>query len=970
MKRLITLWKLKHGLAGLFFLLLIQSSSLFAQPWLQEYPSINDSLVSSGIGVMDHDILETPEGDFITATSHIPAGQDDYDITIIKVDSVGELLWTQTYGSSGTEAAYSSAATPDGGLVITGLLDSVLTEDGNQGPSFAMKVDGTGALLWYEEFAGANGVTLTRDIEATADNEYLITGYASLIPTAGLLNYYLIRLDSNGNILTEEIFNFTSQTHVGTNIIPSQDGNVLVGAYANGIDQDNPNDVNIMVMKMAPNLLDTLWTSSPFLTDNDFTTDLIELSNGDILVTAYLLDNNIRLIKLNSTGELLWSQIFDQGVEANLLENPDGTVQMLMNNATPGYASMSLLHLTADGELLYREDFPGLFGNGFIQTTDQSYVIMGRTGEFSDHLFLLRTGTDGRYYQSLLQGNVWHDLDQDCTVSSADSTIKSGWIVQATKGTFTWYATTDSTGSYEIPIDTGTISVNVQPLSPLWAACPGSNPQSVDLNINDTSTVNTLFDVLLECPLLTVDLATTRLRRCFDNDYFLEYCNLGTQTAFDAYVEVVLDPYLSLNSASVPYTQNDSLIIFEVGDLTVGECGTIQMDVYVDCDSTVLGQIHCSTAHIYPDSLCLPPDTNWDLSSLEVLAECIGDSVQFQIINVGTGDMSTGQDYYIVVDEVIMYQGVVQLPSGETLTLTVPANFEVFHLLTNQSPGHPGNGQASVLVTGCPDASEVGLFFNWLALDDDVFFQDIDCRPNIGSYDPNDKQAFPRGYGDPHFIEAGTEIEYLIRFQNTGTDTAFTVVIEDQLSSELDIPSFRPGVSSHDYTWNIEGNGLLKFRFDNIMLPDSNVNQAASNGFIKFNIRSRADLPIGTLIENTASIFFDFNDPIITNTAYHTIGEDFIEMVIITDAERPETDYAVDIFPNPFREQVTFELKDAQFNRLELSLYNSLGQLVIQQTASGQRLELQPQPGLAKGVYFYEFYGDGLRLSSGKLLVK
>ena len=63
---------------------------------------------------------------------------------------------------------------------------------------------------------------------------------------------------------------------------------------------------------------------------------------------------------------------------------------------------------------------------------------------------------------------------------------------------------------------------------------------------------------------------------------------------------------------------------------------------------------------------------------------------------------------------------------------------------------------------------------------------DMECQPNIGSFDPNDKTAFLNGHFENEWVKSNTDIDYKIRFQNTGTDTAFTVVIEDQLSTLLD----------------------------------------------------------------------------------------------------------------------------------------------------------------------------------------
>ncbi|MDV7396849.1 hypothetical protein RZS08_35955, partial [Arthrospira platensis SPKY1] len=121
---------------------------------------------------------------------------------------------------------------------------------------------------------------------------------------------------------------------------------------------------------------------------------------------------------------------------------------------------------------------------------------------------------------------------------------------------------------------------------------------------------------------------------------------------------------------------------------------------------------------------------------------------------------------------------------------------------------------------------------------------------NIGSFDPNDKQGAPLGFGSEHLIGRGVEIEYLIRFQNTGTAPAKDVVILDTLSQSLDPGSIRIGPASHPFRWDLSGNGLLEFRFEEINLPDSSSNEPASHGFVSFRIAQRNHLPLGTDIYN------------------------------------------------------------------------------------------------------------------------
>ncbi|MFN8349848.1 MAG: T9SS type A sorting domain-containing protein [Flavobacteriales bacterium] len=134
-----------------------------------------------------------------------------------------------------------------------------------------------------------------------------------------------------------------------------------------------------------------------------------------------------------------------------------------------------------------------------------------------------------------------------------------------------------------------------------------------------------------------------------------------------------------------------------------------------------------------------------------------------------------------------------------------------------------------------------------------------------GSYDPNDKLAITSTGGTSVWSIAEDEwIDYTIRFQNTGTDTAFNVVITDTLPPTLDPASIAWGAGSHPHSRQVFGPGVLKFIFPNILLPDSNVNEPLSHGFVSFRIRPRQPIAPGTVIENIANIYFDFNPPVIT----------------------------------------------------------------------------------------------------------
>ena len=236
---------------------------------------------------------------------------------------------------------------------------------------------------------------------------------------------------------------------------------------------------------------------------------------------------------------------------------------------------------------------------------------------------------------------------------------------------------------------------------------------------------------------------------------------------------------------------------------------------------------------------------------------------------------------------------------------------------------------------------------------------DIDLTNNInernlivtGSYDPNDKQVTPRGEEETgNITRADSLLTYQVRFQNTGTDTAFTVVILDEISDELDISTVRPGASSHPYRLNIIDGKTLEFRFEDILLPDSFVNEPASNGYVLFDIKTKKDLPYGTTFENTAEIYFDFNEAIITNTTINTLANP----VAVNDLENltiPST-----ISPNPGGEESVFFYTLEEPTMVNLDLYDLNGKLMRnfinkKQKASGTHQVNLADTNLPKGVY-------------------
>jgi len=218
-----------------------------------------------------------------------------------------------------------------------------------------------------------------------------------------------------------------------------------------------------------------------------------------------------------------------------------------------------------------------------------------------------------------------------------------------------------------------------------------------------------------------------------------------------------------------------------------------------------------------------------------------------------------------------------------------------------------------------------------------------------GSFDPNEKKAVTTSNKiaatQGNILPTDT-ITYTITFQNTGTDTAFTVTIFDEIDPSLDISSFVSGVSSHPYTLQILGTNVLKWTFNNILLPDSNVNEPASHGFIKFKIQQKPNNPIWTYINNHAGIVFDYNTAVNTDT---------VVLVVNTPTAIEESkgdNNVISIYPNPTAGAFTIKTENEKITYIKV--YNVLGEVVYEAPAlkGANTISVSLPSGAGQGIYF------------------
>lgn len=630
--------------------------------------------------------------------------------------------------------------------------------------------------------------------------------------------------------------------------------------------------------------------------------------------------------------------------------------------------------VNADGSVAWTHSFPNLplgeirFTAGRV-LSDGSLVAAGRRGDNKIALLKLTPDGDLDSYQNAVEGRVVHDDNENCAIDSGEISLQN-WIVTAKGPDYTLYGTTDATGHYRIPfIDTGTYQIFLFAPNYLWQSCPDTATITFPVSGQPlTDTIDFAVQAPIDCPLLEVDVSAPSFRRCWQQTVSAKVCNWGITPAIPAQLRIAFDPLISLTTASYPYTLEGDTIVFTFDTLEPLECRVVAMAVLVSCDA-VLGQTLCITAHALPDSICLSSSDDWSGASIEVGGVCDGDSVRLRVTNNGFAPTSQPVDFVIIDDHVITRQGSAQLSPGQTKEETVPANGHTWRIVAGQEPGHPfGDQDPTVAVEGCTVTGNfttgmLNLFANYSGNG----FEDILCLEVINSYDPNDKTGYPLGVDAPHCIEAGQEMEYLIRFQNTGTDTAFRVEIRDTLPPWLNPASIRMGSASHPYTWSLSGTGALSVLFDGIMLPDSNVNEPASHGFVSFRIAQQTGNPVGAVLFNQAAIYFDDNAPVLTNTTHHTICEDFLEINLVNASDLPVISQKMQVFPNPAASSVYISLQDAAVKNREVILRDAFGRVVRRTDFSAPTLELRRE-GLVSGVYFVEMLENGVRVAVEKVV--
>lgn len=805
----------------------------------------------------------------------------------VAVENIARLLpdghLDTTFNTGGTGATGTSAEIrimlplPDGKILIAGRFSQY--NGVNCGGIARLHPDGSLDTSFHSEIGLGGTLPLVEDMCLQADGKILIGG--AFTSYNGTPCPYLARLHSDGSLDPSFSIGTGPNTYVHA-LAVQPDGKILVGG--GNFNSFNGVPVSRFVRLLPDGSIDPTLTHAP---PNNGVYSILALPDGKMLL-----------------GSLTVSRI-----------HPDGSVDSSFQTAMVS-SQIQTLEMQNDGRILV--------GGWFLSVNGVAREYVARLN-----------GEEGVY------GRIFNDIDGDCQQDVDEQGLRNrsllilpNQIVAQTDEQGAWFVPHLPAGTYTAVVDTGA----------LWSStCHGV--QSFTVIHPDSLTLVPAVGLVADypCPAPHVSIFMPTMRPCFDEQRIhVQACNLheGTGTLDSAYVEVFLDSLIQVDSASVPYIAlGGNAFRFWVGDINPGQCSELLLYTTLSCDA-VVGETRCMEAHLYPQPACVLDSlvgslngctTAWDSSDLSVQGYCQNDSVYFVITNVGTGDATCPSAVRLFVNGVWTMSSFAGLISGGTAVYGYLSQGETFRMEVDQHPLHPGNSQPQAIVEHCnSDSLWIPGMVNAQPLDDADPVIDIYCGEIRAAYDPNDKRGFPSGVTEDHFIAANQALEYVIRFQNTGTDTAFTVVVRDTLPEELDIFTVVSGVASHPYSFRMYGERILEWSFYSILLPDSSSNEPESHGFINFRVMQQPDLPEGTQIVNSADIYFDFNAPVQTHQAWHTIHH-FQQIIHPAVQHLSDEELRLSVYPNPASGVFWVEC-DALSSAATLVLTDVLGRAVYQAT--------------------------------------
>ncbi len=288
-------------------------------------------------------IVSTSNNGSLIAGSTNYYGAGLTDILLIKLDSSGNIIWQKAYGGANHDGVYKIIKTSDDGYILGGLTASFGVGGGYYGnDGLIIKIDNDGNILWAKAYGINSGSESIRDIKETSDNNLIVTGYYNAGGSGPEWEQWVLKLDSNGNVLWEKALGFSSSADTGQSIEESPDGKYLALSSSN-----NPGTGNqdYWVTKFDTNGT-VLWQKAYGGANADYPGGMVKDNSGLILfgtTGSFSANADLWFIKIDYDGSIIWQKRYDSSSLESVSQLPSMTITndggIIVNGQTQGFGA-------------------------------------------------------------------------------------------------------------------------------------------------------------------------------------------------------------------------------------------------------------------------------------------------------------------------------------------------------------------------------------------------------------------------------------------------------------------------------------------------------------------------------------------------------------------------------------------------------------------------------------------------------
>jgi Secretion system C-terminal sorting domain len=330
-----------------------------------------------GAGIdVGNEIIQTSDGGFVIAGYTTSFGAGQRDAFLVKLDSLGNILWQKTYGTNLLEQAYSVKETYDGGLIISAFVYAATAN------LFLIKTNQNGDTLWTRNI-GYSGNDYGTNIQLTEDGGFLVVGYTDSNISNGDRDIWLLKLDSTGTFLWQRTYGGTDAEE-GFKLLKLSDGNLLISGYSQSF---GSGDRDGWIVK-ADSSGNFIWSKSFGVGGYDEFTAAAEDESGELYITGTTEssgDRNLWIVKTDSGGNHLFTKAYggsqwEWGHDIKRTNDGNFIVTGFNQSNSSGLRQLWILKIDQQGDTLWTKlirSVNGSEGYSVIQTPDNGFSATG-----------------------------------------------------------------------------------------------------------------------------------------------------------------------------------------------------------------------------------------------------------------------------------------------------------------------------------------------------------------------------------------------------------------------------------------------------------------------------------------------------------------------------------------------------------------------------------------------------------------